>query len=74
VRYGCPLFTIDQTVTVAFDGPGSAWRAELVERYAANLAAQGGTAGLILADLPADELPMRDVDAVIMSTDNALIE
>lgn len=74
VRRGCPLFAIDQTVTVAFEGPGSTWRAELVERHAADLAAHGGTAGLVLAELPADAHPMRDVDAVMLSTDNTLVE
>lgn len=74
MRRGCPLFAIDQTVTVAFEGLGSAWRAEMVERYAADLAAHGGTAGLVLAELPPDVELTRDVDAVILSVDNALVE
>lgn len=71
---GCPVFAIDQTVTVAFDGPGSAFRAELVEQHATVLNTHGGTAGLVLRELPEAQRPVHAVDAIILSTNNALVK
>lgn len=74
IRRGCPVFAIDQTVTVAFGPDPLRRRARLVNRHAAALAAHGGTAGLLQEELPAGERLMPDVDAVILSTENELVE
>ena len=62
-------FSIDQTVTVEFDpAKTGAWH-RLVERERSRLEALGGTAGFLVADSP---LPRAGIDAVLLSTQNAL--
>jgi hypothetical protein len=62
-------FSIDQTVTVEFDpARASAWHS-LADRERSRLEALGGTAGFLIADSP---LPREGVDAVLLSTRNAL--
>jgi hypothetical protein len=62
-------FSIDQTVTVEFDADvTSAWH-WLGREQTRRLEALGGTAGFLLEDSP---LPRPGVDAVLLSTQNAL--
>jgi hypothetical protein len=62
-------FSIDQTVTVEFDPDvASAWH-RLGREQTRRLEALGGTAGFLVADSP---LPRPGVDAVLLSTQNAL--
>jgi hypothetical protein len=66
---GVEPFSIDQTVTVEFDpARASAWHS-LADRERSRLEALGGTAGFLIADSP---LPREGVDAVLLSTRNAL--
>jgi len=67
-------FVIDQTVTVDFgDGPRP-WERDLLGSLADVLAAYGGTAAIRREQAP-PPLDQRDyVDAVVVSTDNALTE
>jgi hypothetical protein len=66
---GIEPFSIDQTVTVEFDpDTTSAWH-RLGLKEARRLEALGGTAGFLIADSP---LPRAGVDAVLLSTENAL--
>jgi len=69
---GTPAFVIDQTVTVDFTGQPRPWVQELLAGIGGQLAAFGGTAGILReqAPLPLDGWP--GVDAVMVSTDNAL--
>jgi hypothetical protein len=70
---GIQPFVIDQTVTIDFTGEGhQPWRHELLAALASTLAAHGGTAGILRdhAPPPLDGWP--GVDAVIVSTENAL--
>ena len=67
-------FVIDQTVTVDFgDGP---WLREqdLLGSLASVLAAHGGTAAIRRDQAPPPLDARTDVDAVVVSTDNALTE
>jgi hypothetical protein len=62
-------FSIDQTVTVEFDPDmTSAWH-RLGREQTRPLGALGGTAGFLIEDSP---LPRPGVDAVLLSTQNAL--
>jgi hypothetical protein len=66
---GIEPFSIDQTVTVEFDPDRTgAWHRLGLEETA-RLAAMGGTAGFLIEDSP---LPRPGVDAVLLSTENAL--
>jgi hypothetical protein len=66
---GIEPFSIDQTVTVEFDAARTgAWHA-FAERERSRLAALGGTAGFLVDDSP---IPRPGVDAVLLSTENAL--
>jgi hypothetical protein len=66
---GIEPFSIDQTVTVEFEaGMTSAWH-RLGLKEARRLEALGGTAGFLTADSP---IPRPGVDAVLLSTQNAL--
>jgi len=67
-------FVIDQTVTVDFgDGPRP-WARDLIGSLAGVLAAHGGTAAIRPEQAP-PPLDQRDnVDALVVSTDNALTE
>jgi hypothetical protein len=66
---GVEPFCIDQTVTVeAPPHPDGPWH-QLARSQAWRLAALGGTAGFLVADSP---IPWPYVDAVLLSTENAL--
>ncbi|HEX5297104.1 MAG TPA: hypothetical protein VFW50_08965 [Streptosporangiaceae bacterium] len=67
-------FVIDQTVTVAWDGEPWPWARDLLGSLADVLAAHGGTAAILREQAP-PPLDQRDnVDALVVSTDNALTE
>ena len=67
-------FVIDQTVTVAWDGEPRPWARDLLGSLADVLAAHGGTAAIRREQAP-PPLDQRDnVDALVVSTDNALTE
>lgn len=67
-------FVIDQTVTVAWDGEPRPWARDLIGSLADVLAAHGGTAAIRREQAP-PPLDQRDnVDALVISTDNALTE
>ena len=67
-------FVIDQTVTVAWDGEPRPWARDLIGSLADVLAAHGGTAAIRREQAP-PPLDQRDnVDALVVSTDNALTE
>jgi hypothetical protein len=68
---GIDPFVIDQTVTVAFSGRSQPWVRELLADLDETLAAHGGTAGILRDQAPAP-LCGHGVDAVVVSTDNAL--
>jgi hypothetical protein len=62
-------FSIDQTITVAWDGREPEWLAPFTD----DLEAQGGTAGLLAADLPEQITSLRHgADAYVLSLDNAM--
>jgi hypothetical protein len=67
-------FVIDQTVTVAFDGEPRPWARDLLGSLADVLAAHGGTAGILRGQAPPPLDTWTGVDAVVVSTDNALTE
>jgi hypothetical protein len=69
---GTDPFVIDQTVTVAFDSRSQPWVQELLATLGQTLAAHGGTAGILRDYAPAPLSTWPGVDAVIISTDNAL--
>jgi hypothetical protein len=69
---GIDPFVIDQTVTVAFSGRPQEWRQQLVKSLADTLADLGGTAGILRAQAPPPLDRYTGVDALVISTDNAL--
>lgn len=69
---GTDPFVIDQTVTVTFQGEPQPWVQELLAALGENLAAHGGTAGILRAHAPVSLNTWSGVDAVIVSTDNTL--
>jgi hypothetical protein len=69
---GTDPFVIDQTVTVIFDDRSQPWVEELLATLGQTLAAHGGTAGILRDHAPAPLNSLPDVDAVVVSTDNAL--
>jgi hypothetical protein len=69
---GTDPFVIDQDVSVAFEGETTPWVAELLTGLGDILAAHGGTAGILREQAPAPLNCRTDVDAVIVSVDNAL--
>ncbi len=71
---GIEPFAIDQVRTVEFTPDRRGPWAEWASRYSSVLESFGGTAGFLLEDEPVD-WPTRgrtDVDAFVLSTDNAL--
>jgi hypothetical protein len=69
---GLDPFVIDQTASIDWHGQSRPWLRDLLAALGPELAAQGGTAG-ILRDQAPDPLCRRmDVDAVVVSTDNTL--
>jgi hypothetical protein len=71
---GAAAFVIDQDVTVDFTGESSPWVQELLVSIGDQLAALGGTAGILREQAPPPLDARRGVDAVVVSTDNALTE
>ena len=67
-------FVIDQTVTVAFHGEPQPWVRELLAPLGETLAVHGGTAGILRDQAPRPLNSRTDVDALVVSTDNALTE
>jgi len=70
---GTSPFVIDQTVTVDFTGKSQPWIDERLAGLGPILAAFGGTAGILRDQAPPPLDCWRGVDAVVVSTDNALI-
>lgn len=68
---GIAPFVIDQTITVKFDPDHWAAGARLVATFAQDLAARGGTAGVLVGDHPAFAHYLGS-DAVILSVDNEM--
>jgi hypothetical protein len=69
---GTDPFVIDQNVTVDFTGRSQPWVQELLSSLRGTLDAFGGTAGILRDQAPLPPNARRGVDAVIISTDNAL--
>jgi len=69
---GTDPFVIDQTVTVAFQDESQPWVQELLAPLGETLAAHGGTAGILRDQAPRPLNSRTDVDALVVSTDNAL--
>jgi len=69
---GTDPFVIDQTVTVAFQDESQPWVQELLAPLGETLAAHGGTAGILRDQAPRPLNTWPGVDAVVVSTDNAL--
>jgi hypothetical protein len=68
---GIDPFVIDQDVTVTWDEP-QPWVRELLAALGDTLAAYGGTAGILRDRAPSPLDGWTGVDAVVVSTDNAL--
>ena len=71
---GIDPFVIDQAVTVAFQDEPQPWVLDLLATLSETLAAHGGTAGILRDQAPAPLDSWTGVDAVVVSTDNALTE
>jgi hypothetical protein len=71
---GVDPFVIDQTVTVDFGDLHQPWVPELLASLAGTLAAHGGTAGILRDQAPPPLDGWTAVDALVVSTDNALTE
>lgn len=70
---GIEQFVIDQTVTVDFSGDGQRlWAQTLVAELKDNLAAQGGSIGILRDQAPPPLDSWLGVDAVVISTENTL--
>jgi hypothetical protein len=69
---GTEPFVIDQTVTVAFEGASQPWVDALLATLSEILTLHGGTAGILRNQAPAPLNSRAEVDAVVISTDNAL--
>jgi hypothetical protein len=69
---GTDPFVIDQTVTVAFQGQPQRWVQALLAELGETLAAHHGTAGILRDQAPAPLDGWDHVDAVVVSTENAL--
>jgi hypothetical protein len=70
---GASPFVVDQTPTVDFPGRSRLWVDELLADLGQILATLGGTAGALRDQAPPPLNSWPGVDAVIVSTDNALI-
>jgi len=71
---GIDPFVIDQTVTVDFGHWPQTWQRRVVADLAGTLAAHGGTAAILREQAPPPLDRYTGVDAVVVSTDNALTE
>ena len=69
---GTDPFVIDQTVTVAFRERPRRWVQALLAELGETLAAHGGTAGILREQAPPPLDQYEHVDAVVVSTENAL--
>jgi hypothetical protein len=69
---GIDPFVIDQTVTVAWPQQSQPWVQDLLAAIHPTLARYGGTAGILREQAPPPLDCRTGVDAVIVSTDNAL--
>jgi hypothetical protein len=69
---GTDPFVIDQTVSVAFEGQPQPWVQALLASLGETLAAHGGSAGVLRDQAPEPLNTWPGVDAVVVSTDNAL--
>jgi hypothetical protein len=69
---GTDPFVIDQTVTVSFQGQPRQWVQALLAEVGETLAAHDGTAGILRDQAPAPLNGRGGVDAVVVSTENAL--
>lgn len=69
---GTDPFVIDQTVTVAFRSRSQSRVKRLLADLGQTLAAYGGTAGILRDHAPADLSGWTGVDALVVSTENAL--
>jgi hypothetical protein len=67
-------FVIDQTVTVAFRGELPSRVLELLSSLAGTLAGYGGTAAILREQAPPELDWYTGVDALVVSTDNAMTE
>ena len=65
-------FVIDQTVTVAWPGQSRPWAQDLLAAIHPALARYGGSAGILREQAPAPLDGRTGVDALVVSTDNAL--
>jgi hypothetical protein len=70
---GIQHFVIDQAVTVDFTGDGpQPWVKEMLATLGDTLAANGGTAGILRDQAPPPLDCRYGVDAIVVSTENAL--
>jgi hypothetical protein len=70
---GIQQFVIDQTVTIDFTDEGPwPWVRELLDALGDTLAAHRGTAGILRDQAPPPLDGWAGVDAVVVSTENAL--
>lgn len=69
---GTAAFVIDQVVTVDFPGAPRAWVPDLLSSISDRLDALGGTAAILREQAPPPLRTRLGVDAVVVSTDNAL--
>jgi hypothetical protein len=69
---GADPFVIDQTVSIDWRGQSRPWLRDLLAALDPELAAWGGTAGILRGQAP-DPLSRRTgVDALVVSADNTL--
>ena len=69
---GMDAFVIDQTVSIDWRGRSRSWLPGLLATLGPDLAAWGGTAGILRAQAPPPLDNRTGVDAVVVSTDNTL--
>jgi hypothetical protein len=70
---GLRHFAIDQTATISF-APGHAPNIELTDDLRTALETRGGTAGFLAGDSPEDLAVPDHFDALILSTDNEMVD
>jgi hypothetical protein len=67
---GTSPFVIDQTVSIDWHGRSGSWLGDPLTALGPELAARGGTAGILRAQAPPPLRDRTDTDAVVVSTDN----
>ena len=70
---GTDPFVIDQNATIAFKDRPEPWVEGLLNDLTETLAAHGGTAGILRDQAPPPLNSRPGVDAVVVSTENALV-